>query len=181
MQPDSSSGHAAPPTRPDDHWSKENEDLIREWAERWRTARRMHQKWTQICWAGSYLITLPSIGAPLLFYWLTRNSTEAEKDNLTSLGFICSTALAGLQSFLHLDSIGSRHLLAANGYAALIGEATSELTRAVDSRRSVTLAMADYRARSQMLVMAAPFLPERCWCPLRPSGSRMPDTLTLAR
>ena len=92
---------------------------------------------------------------------------------IVATGFLTASALAGLQSFTHLDAIGSRHLLAANSYGALIGDAVAEMARAVPSRRSVTLAMADYRARSQLILMAAPYLPDRCWCPT--SGSLVAD------
>jgi hypothetical protein len=146
----------------EDCWSERTAELLEGWGRDWVRAARYHGKWCQVCGGAHLLLAGSAVVAPLLFQ-------ELLPADAVRAGFLCSSVLAALLSFLNFNALSSRHRLAAHSYTNLHQDLLCEMTRPPEARRAPSLAVADFKSRGAQVRMSSPSIPMRCWCPFEPA------------
>ena len=142
-----------------DRWGTHTTALLREWADVWDAQAASHQKLSQLCFLGHFLLAAPAVVMPLVF-------PQVLPEKELAGGFTACSIMAGLMSFANLAGLAQRHRTAGHLYVSLRTDLVTEMTRPVVARRQAALAVSDYRSRFLQILSSSPSPPLRCsLCP----------------
>ena len=146
-------------TRTEEVWSEHKEELLLSWMSEWHSRRKGHELRQRVFTRLFYAQAIPTIAIPVVCSQIPTDACPNRTNAWLVTGFVVTSILSTLQTFLKLDVVAQRHLHAANGYADILSDAQEELAKGRRFRRSVDISLSLFKSKADHLLQSAPYTP----------------------